>query len=134
MDAHQPLADAETARQQYTNVVTAGGILVRAFVAHADAEARGALADICADLPGRERPDERGPASLTLHAAAREYARRSRLRGDSAPRMIVDLKALLSPAVPMTRRVTLQGDLVSRVVSWCIEAYYTTTTTDVGAD
>jgi hypothetical protein len=24
----------------------------------------------------------------------------------------------------MTRRVTLQGDLVSRVVSWCIESFY----------
>jgi hypothetical protein len=125
MDAHQPLADAETAKQQYTNVVTAGGVLVRAFVAHADAEARGALSDICADLPGHERPDERLPTSRTLRVAAREYARRSRLRGDTAVQMIIDLKALLSPAVPITRRVTLQGDLVSRVVSWCIEAFYT---------
>ncbi|MFN2566164.1 MAG: hypothetical protein ABR499_14300 [Gemmatimonadaceae bacterium] len=126
MDAHQPFADADTVRQQqYTNVATAAGLLVRAFVAHADAEARGALADICADLPGRERPDERGPTSRALHVAAREYARRSRLRGDTAAVMIVDLKALLSPAVPMTRRVTLQGDLVSRVVSWCIESFYT---------
>jgi hypothetical protein len=126
MDAQQPFADADLARQQqYTNVVTAGGLLVRAFVAHADAEARGALAEICADLPGRERPDERLPTSRALRAAAREYARRSRLRGDTAAQMIVDLKAFLSAAVPMTRRVTLQGDLVSRVVSWCIESYYT---------
>jgi hypothetical protein len=105
--------------------VTAGGVLVRAFVAHADAEARGALADLCADLPGHERPDERLPTSRTLRIAAREYARRSRVRGDTAAQMIVDLKGLLSPAVPMTRRVTLQGDLVSRVVSWCIESFYT---------
>jgi hypothetical protein len=126
MDAYQPLADAETARQQqYTNVVTAGGLLVRAFVAHADAEARGALADICADLPGHERADDRITASRDLRVAAREYARRSRVRGDTAAQMIVDLKALLSPAVPITRRVTLKGDLVSRVVSWCIESYYT---------
>ncbi|HVF79461.1 MAG TPA: hypothetical protein VNA28_14285 [Solirubrobacteraceae bacterium] len=125
MDAHKPLADADTAQQQYTNVVTAGGVLVRAFIAHADAEARGALADICADLPGHERPDERLPSSRTLRVAACEYARRSRVRGDTASQMIVDLKALLSPAVPITRRVTLQGDLVSRVVSWSIESFYT---------
>ena len=125
MDAHQPLVDAEIARQQYTNVVAAGGILVRAFIAHTDAEARGAVSDICADLPGRERPDERVPTSRALRVAARDYARRARTRGDTAPKMIVDLKALLSQAVPITRRVTLQGDLVSRVVSWCIESYYT---------
>jgi len=125
MDAHQPLVDADSARQQqYTNVVTAGGVLVRAFVAHADAEARGARVDLCADLPGHEQPDNRVPAARELRAAAREYARRARLRGDSAARMIVDLKALLSPAVPMTRRVTLKGDLVSRVGSWCIESFY----------
>jgi hypothetical protein len=57
--------------------------------------------------------------------AAYEYARRSRVRGDSAARMIVDVKGLLASAVPITRRVTLSGDLVSRVVGWCIEAYYT---------
>jgi hypothetical protein len=126
MDAHQPSVDADTARQQqYTNVVTAGGVLVRAFVAHADAVARGARVDICADLPGHEEPDERLPAERALRIAAREYARRARLRGDTAARMIVDLKALLAPAVPLTRRVTLQGDLVSRVVSWCIESFYT---------
>jgi hypothetical protein len=125
MDAHQPFVDADTAGQRYTNVVTAGGLLVRAFVAHAEAEARGARAEICADLPGHEQPDDRLPASRALRAAAREYARRARVRGDSAAQMIVDLKALLSPAVPMTRRVTLQGDLVSRVVSWCIESFYT---------
>jgi hypothetical protein len=125
MDAHQPIADADAAGQRYTNVVTAGGVLVRAFVAHAEAEARGARVDICADLPGHEQPDERLPASRALRAAAREYARRARVRGDTAAQMIVDLKSLLSPAVPMTRRVTLQGDLVSRVVSWCIEAFYT---------
>jgi hypothetical protein len=125
MDAHQPIADADTARQRYTNVVTAGGVLVRAFVAHAVAEARGARVDICADLPGHEQPDDRLPASRALRVAAREYARRARVRGDTAAQMIVDLKALLSPAVPMTRRVTLQGDLVSRVVSWCIESFYT---------
>jgi hypothetical protein len=126
MDAHQPIVDAETARQQqYTNVVTAGGVLVRAFVAHANAEARGARVDLCADLPGHEQPDQRGPTARLLRVAAREYARRARLRGDSASQMIVDLKALLSPSVPITRRVTLQGDLVSRVVSWCIEAFYT---------
>jgi hypothetical protein len=124
MDAHQPLADADTARLQYTNVVTAGGLLVRAFIAHAAAEARGARVDICADLPGQEQPDDRLPAVRTLRIAAREYARRARVRGDTAAEMIVDLKALLSPAVPMTRRVTLQGDLVSRVVSWCIESFY----------
>jgi len=124
MDAYQPFVDAETARAQYTNVVTAGGVLVRAFVVHTDAEAHGGRAEICADLPGRERPDDRVPASNALRAAAREYARRARLRGDTAPQMIVDLKGLLSSAVPLTRRVTLQGDLVSRVVSWCIEAYY----------
>jgi hypothetical protein len=123
MDAHQPIADA--AGQRYTNVVTAGGVLVRAFVAHAEAEARGSRVDICADLPGHEQPDERLPASRALRAAAREYARRARVRGDTAAQMIVDLKSLLSPAVPMTRRVTLQGDLVSRVVSWCIESFYT---------
>jgi hypothetical protein len=125
MDAHQPSTDAETARQRYTNVVTAGAVLVREFVAHAEAEARGALADLCADLPGQERSDDRLPTSRTLRVAARDYARRSKLRGDSAAQMIVDLKALLSAAVPMTRRVTLQGDLVSRVVSWCIESFYT---------
>ena len=125
MDAHKPFADVDAVRQQYTNVVTAGGLLVRAFVAHADAEAHGARVALCADLPGHELPDDRIPASRRLRAAAREYARGVRLRGDSAARMIVDLKALLSPAVPMTRRVTLQGDLVSRVVSWCIESYYT---------
>jgi hypothetical protein len=125
MDAHKPVADADTTKQQqYTNVVTAGGVLVRAFVAHAAAEARGARVDLCADLPGHEQPDERLPASRALRIAAREYARRARIRGDTAARMIVDLKALLSPAVPMTRRVTLQGDLVSRVVSWCIESFY----------
>jgi len=97
---------------------------VRAFVAHTDAEARGALADICADLPGHERPDERLPTSRTLRAAARDYARRAKLRGDTAAQMIVELKGLLSAAVPMTRRVTLQGDLVSRVVSWSIESFY----------
>jgi hypothetical protein len=125
MDAHQPIVDTDTARQRYTNVVTAGGLLVRAFVAHAEAEARGARVAICADLPGHEQPDDRLPASRALRVAAREYARRARVRGDTAPQMIVDLKALLSPAVPMTRRVTLQGDLVSRVVSWCIESFYT---------
>jgi hypothetical protein len=126
MDAHQSSVDAETVRQQqYTNVVTAGGVLVRAFVAYADAEARGARVDICADLPGYEQPDDRLPAAHALRLAAREYARRARLRGDTAARMIVDLKALLSPAVPITRRVTLRGDLVSRVVSWCIESFYT---------
>jgi hypothetical protein len=125
MDAHQPFVDAETARQQYTHVVTAGGLLVRAFIAHTDAEARGGVTDICADLPGRERPDERVPTSRALRVAARHYAHRARLRGDTASQMIVDLKALLSSAVPITRRVTLQGDLVSRVVSWCIEAFYT---------
>jgi hypothetical protein len=124
MDAQQPFADAETVRQQYTNVLTAGGVLVRAFVAHAQAESRGARIDLCADLPGHEQPDERISASRTLRIAAREYALRARLRGDTAAQMIVDLKALLSPAVPMTRRVTLQGDLVSRVVSWCIESFY----------
>jgi hypothetical protein len=126
MDAHQPFVDADTTRQQkYTNVVTAGGLLVRAFIAHADAEARGARIDLCADLPGHEQPDQRLPAARALRVAAREYARRARLRGDTAAQMIVDLKALLSPSVPMTRRVTLQGDLVSRVVSWCIESFYT---------
>jgi hypothetical protein len=125
MDAHQPIADADTARQRYTNVVTAGGVLVRAFVAHAEAESRGARIDICADLPGHEQPDDRLPASRALRVAAREYARRARVRGDTAAQMIVDLKALLSPSVPVTRRVTLQGDLVSRVVSWCIESFYT---------
>jgi hypothetical protein len=125
MDAHQPFTDADTARQRYTNVVTAGGLLVRAFVAHAEAESRGARVDICADLPGHEQPDDRLPASRALRVAAREYARRARVRGDTAAQMIVDLKALLSPAVPMTRRVTLQGDLVSRVVSWSIESFYT---------
>jgi hypothetical protein len=124
MDVHQPSVDAETARQQYTNVITAGGILVRAFVAHTDAEVHGARAAICADLPGHERPDDRIPTSRALHHAACEYARRARLRGDSAPRMIVDLKALLSSAVPITRRLTLQGDLVALVVSWSIEAFY----------
>jgi hypothetical protein len=125
MDAHQPSVDADTAKQQqYTNVVTAGGVLVRAFIAHTDAESRGARVDICADLPGHEQPDQRLPAARDLRAAAREYARRARVRGDTAAQMIVDLKALLSPAVPMTRRVTLQGDLVSRVVSWCIESFY----------
>jgi hypothetical protein len=125
MDAHQPFADADTARQRYTNVVTAAGVLVRAFVAHAEAEARGARVDICADLPGHEQPDERLPASRALRVAAHEYARRARVRGDTAAQMIVDLKTLLCPAVPMTRRVTLQGDLVSRVVSWCIESFFT---------
>jgi hypothetical protein len=125
MDAHQPFADADTARQQYTNVVAAGGVLVRAFMAHAEAESRGARTDLCADLPGHEQPDERLPAARALRVAAREYARRSRVRGDSAAQMIVDVKGLLSPAVPMTRRVTLSGDLVSRVVSWCIESYFT---------
>lgn len=125
MDAHQPFADIDAARQQrYTNVVTAGGALVRAFVAHAEAEARGARTDICADLPGHAQPDDRIPASRTLRAAARDYARGARLRGDTAAEMIVDLKALLCPAVPMTRRVTLKGDLVSRVVSWSIESFY----------
>jgi hypothetical protein len=124
MDAHQPIADADTARLQYTNVATAGGVLVRAFIVHAEAEARGARVDLCADLPGHEQPDQRLPASRTLRVAAREYARRARIRGDTAAQMIVDLKALLAPAVPMTRRVTLQGDLVSRVVSWCIESFY----------
>ena len=124
MDAHQPFVDAEVARQQYTNVVTAGGILVRAFIAHTDAQARGAVTDVCADLPGRERPDERGPTSRALCSAARDYARRARVRGDTAPQMIVELKALLSSAVPITRRVTLQGDLVSRVVSLCIEEFF----------
>jgi hypothetical protein len=131
MDAHQPFVDADTTRQQqYTNVVTAGGLLVRAFIAHADAEARGARIDLCADLPGHEQPDQRLPAALALRIAAREYARRARVRGDTAAQMIVDLKALLSPSVPMTRRVTLKGDLVSRVVSWCIESYYTDGVTD----
>jgi hypothetical protein len=125
MDVHQPFVDAETARQQYTNVVTAGGILVRAFVAHTDAEAHGARAAICADLPGHERPDERVPTARALRLAAREYARRARLRGDTAAQMIVELKAMLSSAVPITRRVTLQGDLTARVVSWSIEAFYT---------
>jgi hypothetical protein len=125
MDAHQPYVDADTARQRYTNVVTAGGVLVRAFVAHAEAEARGARAALCADLPGHEQPDDRLPASRILRVAAREYARRARVRGDTAAQMIVDLKALLSPSVPVTRRFTLQGDLVSRVVSWCIESFYT---------
>jgi hypothetical protein len=126
MDAHQPFADLDAARRPaYTNVVTAGGALVRAFVAHADAESRGARTDICADLPGHEQPDERIPSSRRLRAAARDYARGARLRGDTAARMIVDLKALLCPAVPMTRRVTLRGDLVSRVVSWSIESFYT---------
>jgi hypothetical protein len=124
-DVHQPFVDAETARQQYTHVVTAGGILVRAFVAHTDAEAHGARAAICADLPGHERPDERIPTARALRAATREYARRARLRGDTAAQMIVELKALLSSAVPITRRVTLQGDLMARVVSWSIEAFYT---------
>ena len=124
MDAQQPFADKDTARQQYTNVVTAGGVLVRAFIAHAQAESRGARVDLCADLPGYEQPDERLPAARALRLAAREYARRARLRGDTAAQMIVDLKALLSPSVPITRRVTLQGDLVSRVVSWCIESFY----------
>jgi hypothetical protein len=100
-------------------------VLVRAFVAHAEAEARGARVDICADLLGHEQPDERQPASRALRVAAHEYARRARLRGDTAAQMIVDLKTLLCPAVPMTRRVTLQGDLVSRVVSWCIESFFT---------
>ena len=126
MDAHQPLVDADAASQQrYTNVVTAGGVLVRAFIVHADAEARGARSDICADLPGHEQPDDRMRASRALRAAAREYARRARVRGDTAAQMIVDLKALLCPAVPVTRRVTLKGDLLSRVVSWCIESFYT---------
>ena len=126
MDAHQPFADIDTVRPQtYSNVVTAGGVLVRAFIAHADAQSRGARTDICADLPGHEQPDDRIPASRRLRAASRDYARGARQRGDTAARMIVDLKALLSPAVPMTRRVTLQGDLVSRVVSWCIESFYT---------
>jgi hypothetical protein len=127
MDAHQPFVDAEIARQRYTNVVAAGGVLVRAFIAHTDAEVRGAVSDLCADLPGRERPDDRVPTSRALRVAARDYARRARVRGDTAPQMIVDLKALLSSAVPITRRVTLQGDLVSRVVSWSIEAFYTDT-------
>jgi hypothetical protein len=126
MDTHQPFADADAARaQQYTNVVNAGGILVRAFTAYADAESRGARTDLCADLPGHEQPDQRQPAKRALRTAVREYARRSRLRGDSAARMIVDVKDLLCPAVPITRRVTLTGDLVSRVVGWCIEAFYT---------
>jgi hypothetical protein len=126
MDAYQPVVDADATRQQqYTNVVTAGGALVRAFVAHAEAESRGARVDLCADLPGHEQPDDRLPAARALRVAAREYARRSRLRGDTAAQMIVDLKALLSAAVPITRRVTLKGDLVSRTVSWCIESYYT---------
>ena len=126
MDAHQPFADADAARtQKYTNVVNAGGILVLTFMAYAEAECRGARTDLCADLPGHEQPDMRLPAGYALRSAAREYARRSRVRGDSAARMIVDVKALLSPAVPVTRRVTLSGDLVSRVVAWCIEAYYT---------
>ena len=125
MDAYQPLVDADAARQQYTNVLTAGGVLVRAFVAHTDAEVHGARAAICADLPGHERPDDRVPTSKALRIAAREYARRARTRGDTAAHMIVDLKALLSSAVPITRRVTLQGDLMARVVSWCIESYYT---------
>lgn len=125
MDAHQPFVDADAAKQQqYTNLITAGGVLVRAFVLHAEAEARGARVDICADLPGHEQPDERLPAARALRIAAREYARRARVRGDTAAQMIVDLKALLSPAVPVTRRVTLQGDLISRVVSWCIESFY----------
>jgi hypothetical protein len=126
MDAHQPFADIDALRPQaYSNAVAASGMLVRAFIAHADAESRGARTDICADLPGHEQPDERVPASRRLRDAARNYARGARLRGDTAAHMIVDLKALLCPAVPMTRRVTLQGDLVSRVVSWCIEAFYT---------
>ena len=125
MDVHQPFVDADTARQQYTNVVTAGGILVRAFVAHTDAEVHGARAAICADLPGQERPDERVPTSRALRVATREYARRARVRGDTAAQMIVEIKALLSSSVPITRRVTREGDLVARVVSWSIEAFYT---------
>jgi hypothetical protein len=126
MDAHQPLADIDAVRlSRYTNVTTTGGLLVRSFVAYAEAASRGARTDICADLPGHEQPDDRIPASQRLRDAARAYARSARLRGDSATRMIVDVKALLSPAVPMTRRVTLSGDLVSRVVSWSIEAFYT---------
>jgi hypothetical protein len=39
--------------------------------------------------------------------------------------MIVEIKSLLSSAVPITRRVTPQGDPVARVVSWSIEAFYT---------
>ena len=126
MDAHQPFTDADAARsQQYTNVVNAGGVLVLAFTAYTDAESRGARTDLCADLPGHEQPDMRLPAACELRMAAYEYARRSRVRGDSAARMIVDVKGLLASAVPITRRVTLSGDLVSRVVGWCIEAYYT---------
>jgi hypothetical protein len=126
MEAHPPFADIDAIRlTRYTHVVTAGGALVRSFVAYAEAESRGSRTDICADLPGHEQPDERVPTSQTLRAAARDYARGARLRGDTAARMIVDLKALLCPAVPMTRRVTLTGDLVSRVVSWSIEAFYT---------
>lgn len=124
MDAHQPYVETD-APPRYTNAVTAGGALVRAFVAHADAEARGARTDICADLPGHEQPDERVPAARRLRVAARDYARSARQRGDTAAQMIVDLKTLLCPAVPMTRRVTLKGDLVSRVVSWSIESFYT---------
>ena len=124
MDAHQPYVETD-APPRYTNAVTAGGALVRAFVAHADAEARGARTDICADLPGHEQPDERIPAARRLRAAAGDYARSARLRGDTAAQMIVDLKTLLCPSVPMTRRVTLKGDLVSRVVSWSIESFYT---------
>ena len=126
MDAHQPFVDIDAPPlQRYTKAVTTGGALVRAFVAHADAESRGARTDICADLPGHEQPDERIPSARTLRVAARDYARGARTRGDSAAQMIVDLKALLCPAVPMTRRVTLKGDLVSRVVSWAIESFYT---------
>ena len=125
MDAHQPLVDAEVARQQYTHVPSAGGSLVRAFIAHTDAEVHGSRAAICADLPGHERPDDRIPTSKALRIAARDYARRARVRGDTAAQMIVDLKTMLSSAVPVTRRVTLQGDLMSRVVSWCIESFYT---------
>jgi hypothetical protein len=126
MDAYQPFVDLDAPPlQRYTSAVTAGGVLVRAFVAHAEAESRGARTDICADLPGHEQPDDRVPAARTLRAAAREYARGARIRGDTAAQMIVDLKTLLCPAVPMTRRVTLKGDLVSHVVSWSIESFYT---------
>ena len=128
MDAHQPYAEPPVRAPLTPTVDLAparvSDALVLAFRAHAEAEARGALADIIADLPGREREDTRPPAARALRTAAREYARRSRSRGDTAAGMIVAVKDLLSPTVPMTRRVTLQGDLVSRVVSWCIEFYY----------
>ena len=133
MDRHKSLADAEVTRTPFTNLgppaadlspATVSAALVVAFAAHAEAEARAALANVIADLPGRDYADTRPPAARALRIAARDYARRSRIRGHTAAEMIVDIKGLLSPAVPITRRITLQGDLVSRVVSWCIESYY----------